>query len=98
MRIRDERVRLKKEMARLEREMSRVRSEAEDRYRREEDVEHEEELARLAQGVPEIVAPSGLSFDFTGIPPSEEGGGPGTFWAGCFVDDNPVLVPSSQNV
>ena len=78
--------------------MRRIEDDAEERLVRDEIMEAEEVAASCNAGRDSIVVPSGLELNFSEDPFPELGGGPVTFWGGSFVDDNPVLVPSSQNV
>jgi cell division protein FtsB len=88
--LRKEIARLKAAASKLKRNMRKLEAEAEDRLERDDLMAAEEEAVSCARGRESIVAPSGLEFDLSEAPFSELGGGPGMFWAGDFVDDNPV--------
>lgn len=90
LRIRKEIARLKTEASRLKRDMRKLETEAEDRLVRDEEMEAEELLASCLDGRDSLVVPSGLEFDFSETAFPELGGGPMTFWAGGYADEDTV--------
>ena len=94
--LRKEIARLKTEASKVKKEMRKARGDAEDQLVRDELLEAEEAIAACNVGRGDIVAPSGLEFDFGDDPFPELGGGPLTFWGGSFADDTSGEAPDQN--
>lgn len=76
--------------------MRKLEHEAEDRLTRDDEMEAEQLLASCLDERGSLVAPSGLEFDFSESAFPELGGGPMTFWAGSYVDENTMLAANDE--